>query len=65
MYEFLKETQIKNGATSDFQKYAIPSGISGIIANIVTNPLWVIRTRILGDQMRLNSKMFSASNGQV
>lgn len=43
----------KNGwHENSFSLYAVSAGISGLFCNIVTNPFWVVRTRMQGEIFR-------------
>jgi hypothetical protein len=53
MYEAIKLNLAKKGwKEGSFQFYSIPAAVAGITCNVLTNPFWVVRTRMQAEIFR-------------
>jgi solute carrier family 25 folate transporter 32 len=57
LYEGAKEFLSENYGmeSNSFKLYALSAGWSGLICNVLTNPMWVVRTRMQAEIFRSES----------
>jgi hypothetical protein len=48
--------QRNNKSKTDFSVVCVSSGLTGILCNIITNPLWLVRTRMQAEVFRVSSQ---------
>ena len=67
LYDLIKKTLIKRLDFKDktFSLYATSAGVGGLLSNIMTNPLWVMRTRMQAEIFRGTSEaQYNSKYGQ-
>jgi solute carrier family 25 (mitochondrial folate transporter), member 32 len=50
IYEYVKHKAFERGC-SPFYTYMLSPAVAGIICNVITNPIWVIRTRLMAQYL--------------
>jgi len=59
IYEKMKHYLVekRNFEPEAFSVYAVSAGVSGIFCNLVTNPFWLVRTRMQGEIFRTDGSI--------